>query len=156
MPPRPSTHCTCGGTAVHHRGDVTCWCPRCLTKATSERCTSYAPHVPITLPAPQAPTVAAPTPSAPEPDLADRSQRIAFATIKAAGTHGATASEIVALGGTRPEPTRAALRALKRAGLIQEAPTPREVATGLSEPVWQVPGAAGDPEGVNGQAHLWG
>lgn len=161
MPIQTPGPCTCGGRQAHHHGDIACWCPRCLAKPTSERCTHYAPHVPLALPTPPSTTSATRTErhvcGETHRTAEDRARAEVEAHVRRCGATGSTASEAVALLRLSSPAVQTALRALERASVIREAPDGRAIAGGVTESVWVAAGDDGDPASASDEPpFLWG
>lgn len=154
--------CTCGGGRVHHENDRSCWCPRCLQLPESQRCTAYAPHVPVKLPTPptkqqndQNPTNAPHPSSSKTLDDDQRETRNHEAILRHltnVRAHGATVSELTALLGMHSRSVSAALKALHEAGTIEPAQATRRIGD-TSEDIWQAVCPAERPSEV--QMSLW-
>lgn len=152
--------CQCGGGRAHHENDTACWCPRCLQVPLVLRCTTFSPHIPVTLPPPPAHHKSGQSPSPSESTQTERSQPGTNAStaailehITSAGPHGATAGEITTLLRHSSATTSAALKYLVNDGCIEQGKSLRMMGSN-AEDIWVATETS--PEARPRQTTLWG
>lgn len=133
--------CRCGGGRAHHENDLACWCPACLKNQPLDRCTEFAPRVPIRLPRPPksegrptssaSPSVASP----PQPPAASSVSIEVLNHIAGAGSHGATPGEVATFLELGRQATALAFKELAADGRINMREAPRKIGS-EREAVW--------------------